>query len=91
MGLGRWQRDYFGPGFAIETQDKYRLGWRSFSQPKEGGAVGNQGKTSALPRGWRSTLRHVGLQGIGWRKVTSREEVNDVRNLGQRYSVNSLS
>lgn len=42
----RWGRNSFGPGFAVETQDKYRLGWLSLSSPPTTGMVGGGGEAS---------------------------------------------
>eukprot|EP00752_Nemacystus_decipiens_P007119 g6377.t1 len=55
VGVGRWGRNFFGPGFAVETQDKYRLGWVSLSSQSASGAAEGGGTAENTTAGQRGT------------------------------------
>lgn len=89
-GRFRWGRNYFGPGFAVETQDKYRLGWLNPSsqptarivgggRPLDAATSGQHGGGEAAAgtrrRGWAGRPRFFGL---GRRTGDRRPEVGAV-------------
>ncbi|CAM9717326.1 unnamed protein product, partial [Ectocarpus sp. 4 AP-2014] len=63
VGMGRWGPNFFGPGFAVETQDKYRLGWLSLSSQPAAGIMGGGGASGNPPA---SEQRRAG--GVGARR-----------------------
>eukprot|EP00903_Cladosiphon_okamuranus_P005884 g5820.t1 len=67
VGVGRWGSNLFGPGFAVETQDKYRLGWLSLSSQSASGPTEGDGTAGNTPAssGQRATTAGGARRG-GW-------------------------
>ncbi|CAM9411965.1 unnamed protein product [Ectocarpus sp. 13 AM-2016] len=85
VGIGRWGPNYFGPGFAVETQDKYRLGWLCLSSQPAAGMMGGGGVPGNPPASEQRRAGGVGVRrrgragrrsffGLGRRTDTPRRE-----------------
>lgn len=63
----RWGKGYFGPGFAVETQEKYRLGWLRVSQTPAGvtGSVEGGEPARSVPAMSRPARRRRGFFRLG--------------------------
>ncbi|CAM9808914.1 unnamed protein product [Ectocarpus sp. 6 AP-2014] len=66
VGVGRWEPNFFGPGFAVETQEKYRLGWLSLSSQPAAGMMGGGGASGNAPASEQRRVGGAGVRRGGW-------------------------
>ncbi|CAM9331727.1 unnamed protein product [Ectocarpus sp. 12 AP-2014] len=102
LGVGRWGPNFFGPGFAVETQDKYRLGWLSLSSQPAAGMMGGGGASGNAPASERCRAGGAGVRrggragrrsffGLGRRTDNQRREWQDDDEIGTEGWVASLT